>query len=109
MRVFNRSRKKTGQDPAADGAEPDEHLLVLITTGDFGAYGRLIRRHQLFVNRLAFAFTRDRKRAGELAIAVLMLLWTERDKIDPAISLPSYLLELIMRLYKRDPPYLSDN
>ncbi|HTJ14432.1 MAG TPA: hypothetical protein VL547_20480 [Dinghuibacter sp.] len=89
--------------------ETDEHLVALIMAGDFSAYGRLIRRHQVLVNKLAFVLTNDRKRTGELAIATLMILWTERDKIDDSIPFSNYLLELIIRLSKRNPPYLSDN
>lgn len=92
-----------------DDTETDSHLVALVTAGDFSAYGRLIRRHQVLVNRLAFAVTKDRRRTGELAIAALMVLWTERDKIDNAIPFSNYLLELIIRLSKRNPPYLSDN
>jgi hypothetical protein len=109
MHVFNRSKKKAGQDSPHSETEPDEQLVALVAAGDFGAYGRLIRRHQVFVNGMAFTLTNDRKRAGELAIAVLLLLWNERDKLNSATPIPNYLLELIIRLSKRDPPYLSDN
>lgn len=92
-----------------DDTETDSHLVALVMAGDFSAYGRLIRRHQVLVNRLAFAVTNDRRRTGELAIAALMILWTERDKINDTIPFSNYLLELIIRLNKRNPPYLSDN
>ena len=109
MQVFNRDGKKMEHDKPVGGEESDECLVALLLEGDFGAYGRLIRRHQLLVNKLAFALTRDRKRAGELAIAVLMVLWIERAQVKDTIPLPCYLLELIIRLHKREPPYLSDN
>lgn len=92
-----------------DDTETDFHLVALVKAGDFSAYGRLIRRHQVLVNRLAYAVTKDRRRTGELAIAALMILWTERNKINDKIPFSNYLLELIIRLSKRNPPYLSDN
>jgi DNA-directed RNA polymerase specialized sigma24 family protein len=108
MHVFNRKGKKTERNEPAE-EESDEHLVALLIGGDFGAYGRLIRRHQFLVNRLAFALTKDRKRAGELAMAALISLWTERGKVKADIPLNRYLLELVIRLHKREPPYLSDN
>jgi DNA-directed RNA polymerase specialized sigma24 family protein len=107
MQVFNRQRRAEQNEPDTD--TPDEELVSSLIKGDFGAYGRLIRRHQVLVNKLAFVLTGDRKRAGELALAALMVLWTERDKIKDTIPFHCYLLELIVRLHKRRPPYLSDN
>ena len=108
MRVFNRNGKKAEWNEPVE-EEPDERLIALLIGGDFGAYGRLIRRHQLLVNGLALALTKDRKKAGELAIAVLMALWTEREKVTRDIPFNHYLLQLVIRLHKREPPYLSDN
>jgi DNA-directed RNA polymerase specialized sigma24 family protein len=108
MRVFNRNGKKAERNEPAE-EEPDERLVALLIGGDFGAYGHLIRRHQLLVNRLAFALTKDRKKAGELAMAVLMALWTERGKVKHDMPFDHYLLQLVIRLHKREPPYLSDN
>ncbi|TDW99394.1 hypothetical protein EDB95_0404 [Dinghuibacter silviterrae] len=88
---------------------PDGQLVALLVKGDFAAYGQLIRRHQLLINKLGFVLTGDRKRASELVVATLMVLWTEREKVKDTIPFPCYLLELIVRLHKRNPPYLSDN
>ena len=101
MKVFDRCEEK--------GEETDEQLVTWMVQGDFLAYGRLIRRHQLLVNRLAYALTQDREKAGELAIATLITLWVEREKAQHVLPLPHYLMRLMIRLRKSGHSYLSDN
>ena len=91
------------------GEESDEQLVYMMTGGDFLAYGRLIRRHQLLVNRVAFALTQDQEKSGELAMATLITLWVEREKGRHSFPFPHYLMRLMIRLHKRGFPYLSDN
>jgi len=107
MAVFNLDRVKTEQNEQGD-EEPDEQLVARLSGGDFMAYGRLIRKHQVLVNGLAFGLTKDRQKANQLAVVVLMALWTERKEMKDPIPLTGYLLGLMIRLHKRGFPYLSD-
>jgi DNA-directed RNA polymerase specialized sigma24 family protein len=107
MGVLHFDRAKTEQNERGD-EESDERLVALLSGGDFMAYGRLIRKHQVLVNGLAFGLTKDRQKADQLAVVVLMTLWTERNEMKNPIPLSGYLLAMMIRLYKRGFPYLSD-
>ena len=76
----------------------DRELLIAFKGGDMQAYARIMIRYQVFTNRVAFAFTKDKDKAAELTIKVFMRLWNKRDDIPESASIMAYLCKFTREL-----------
>lgn len=75
-------------------AEPDEKLLDLTAAGDREAFSQLATRHQDWVFRLAFRYTRHRQDAEELTQEIFLRAWRHARQFRGDSSFSTWLYRL---------------
>jgi RNA polymerase sigma-70 factor (ECF subfamily) len=72
----------------------DRELMALAAAGDRGAFAELAQRHQDWVFRLAYRFSRDRQDAEELTQEILFKAWRHAGSFRAESAFATWLYRL---------------
>lgn len=75
--------------------EETRNLTSQLRSGDSNAFNHFYRSYHQRLLKFAYSYLRDEFIAGNIVQDAFMALWENREKLDPGVNLPAYLLTIV--------------
>lgn len=91
----------------------DESLMQAVCHGDLGAFEQLVRRHQVWVWKIAYRFLNDKQEAEDTTQEAFLRLLDASRRYKATAKFRTYLYQIVFRLCldrerKMKPQYLAE-